>query len=89
MPNVLDFIREGKINIVVNTPTYGKKITSTGYQVRRACVEYKIPCLTSTDTAEAFFEILGRKARGHLRPAVNSLQEYLQPKITEGEGEKL
>lgn len=89
LPNVLDFIREGKINIVVNTPTYGKKITSTGYQVRRACVEYKIPCLTSTDTAEAFFEILGRKARGHLRPAVNSLQEYLQPKITEGEGEKL
>ena len=89
LPNVLDFIREGKINIVVNTPTYGKKITSTGYQVRRACVEYKIPCLTSTDTAEAFFEILGGKARGHLRPAVNSLQEYLQLKITEGEGEKL
>ncbi|MCR3922275.1 MAG: ATP-grasp domain-containing protein, partial [Firmicutes bacterium] len=78
LPNVLDLIREGKIDLAVNTPTYGKKITSTGYQVRRACVEYKIPCLTSTDTTGAFFQVLMRMAEGRLQPNVISLQEYLQ-----------
>lgn len=77
LPNVLDLIREGKIDLAVNTPTYGKKITSTGYQVRRACVEYQIPCLTSTDTARAFFEVLTRKTAGQLQPTVVALQDYL------------
>ena len=77
LPNVLDLIREGKIDLAVNTPTYGKNITTTGYQVRRACVEFKIPCLTSTDTAAAFFDVLIRKDEGCLQPAVISLQEYL------------
>ena len=77
LPNVLDLIREGKIDLAVNTPTYGKKITSTGYQVRRTCVEFKVPCLTSTDTTAAFFDVLVRKSEGSLKPAVVSLQEYL------------
>lgn len=77
LPNVLDLIREGKIDLTVNTPTYGKKITSTGYQVRRTCVEFKVPCLTSTDTAGAFFDVLVRKGEGSLKPDVCSLQEYL------------
>jgi carbamoyl-phosphate synthase large subunit len=77
LPNVLDLIREGKIDLAVNTPTYGKNITTTGYQVRRACVEFKVPCLTSTDTAAAFFDVLARKSRGSLHPEVVSLQEYL------------
>ena len=77
LPNVLDLIRGGKVHLAVNTPTYGKNITSTGYQVRRTCVEYKIPCLTSTDTTAAFFDVLVRKGEGTLNPAVVSLQEYL------------
>jgi carbamoyl-phosphate synthase large subunit len=78
LPDVLDMIRAGKIDMVVNTPTYGKNLTSTGYQVRRACVELKVPCLTSVDTAAAFFEVLERKGRGRLHPEVLSIQEYLE-----------
>lgn len=77
LPNVLDVIREGKIDLAVNTPTYGKNLTTTGYQVRRTCVEFKIPCLTSIDTAAAFFDVLERKGEGRLNPHVVSLQEYL------------
>ncbi|NLZ92811.1 MAG: carbamoyl-phosphate synthase large subunit [Firmicutes bacterium] len=78
LPNVLDLIRTGQVDFAVNTPTYGKNITTTGYQVRRICVEYKVPCLTSVDTTAAFFKVLMRKATGHLHPMVISLQEYLQ-----------
>ncbi|NLZ39340.1 MAG: carbamoyl-phosphate synthase large subunit [Firmicutes bacterium] len=78
LPNVLDLIRTGQVDFVVNTPTYGKNITTTGYQVRRTCVEYNVPCLTAVDTTTAFFKILLRKATGHLHPKVISLQEYLQ-----------
>ncbi|HAA37485.1 MAG TPA: carbamoyl-phosphate synthase large subunit [Firmicutes bacterium] len=77
LPNVLALIREGKIDLAVNTPTYGKDITTTGYQVRRACVEYQIPCLTSTDTARAFFAVLARRAAEALQPTVTALQDYL------------
>ena len=77
LPNVLHLIREGNIDLAVNTPTYGKNMTSTGYQVRRTCVEFKIPCLTSVDTTVAFFDVLVRKGEGSLAPAVCSLQEYL------------
>lgn len=80
LPNVLDLIRAGKVDLAVNTPTYGKKITSTGYQVRRTCVEFKVPCLTSTDTTAAFLDVLVRKNEGKLQPAVVSLQEYLAEK---------
>ncbi len=75
---MLDLIRTGQVDFVVNTPTYGKNITTTGYQVRRTCVEYNVPCLTAVDTTTAFFKILLRKATGHLHPKVISLQEYLQ-----------
>ncbi|MDW7651917.1 MAG: carbamoyl-phosphate synthase large subunit [Bacillota bacterium] len=81
LPNVLDLIREGKIDLAMNTPTYGKNISSTGYQVRRTCVEYKVPCLTSTDTAAAFFDVLVRKGEGSLQPDVVSLQEYLDGEV--------
>ncbi|MBS4029812.1 MAG: hypothetical protein KGZ63_00050 [Clostridiales bacterium] len=80
MPNVLALIREGNIDLAVNTPTYGKNMTSTGYQVRRTCVEFKIPCLTSVDTTAAFFDILVQRGQGNLSPAVCSLQEYLAAK---------
>ncbi|MDO9573840.1 MAG: carbamoyl-phosphate synthase (glutamine-hydrolyzing) large subunit, partial [Candidatus Contubernalis sp.] len=42
-PNVLELIQEGAFDLVVNTPTFGQKLSSTGYQMRRSCVELKIP----------------------------------------------
>ena len=40
LPNVLALIREGKIDLAVNTPTYGKDITTTATR-SDACVEYQ------------------------------------------------
>ena len=57
-PNIGDYIDEGKIDIIINTPTKGKLPQRDGFQIRRQAVEYSIPCFTSLDTAKAFLNSL-------------------------------
>ncbi|MGI6036909.1 MAG: carbamoyl-phosphate synthase large subunit [Limnochordia bacterium] len=57
-PNTLDIIREGKVDLVINTPTRGKIPQRSGFKMRRAAVEFGIPCLTSLDTAWAILQVL-------------------------------
>lgn len=57
-PDVVDLIRQGEVDLVINTPTKGKIPGTTGFRVRRASVEYKVPCLTSLDTAAALVEAI-------------------------------
>jgi len=55
-PNILDLIQSGKISLVINTPTKGRKPDRDGFKIRRKTVESSIPCLTSLDTARAVLE---------------------------------
>jgi carbamoyl-phosphate synthase large subunit len=55
---LLDNIRSGKTNMVINTLTRGKETTRDGFRIRREAVEHGIPCLTSLDTAKSMLEVL-------------------------------
>ncbi|MBM4763994.1 carbamoyl-phosphate synthase large subunit [Bacillus sp. B15-48] len=57
-PNLLDQIRSGKAQLVVNTLTRGKQPERDGFKIRRESVENGVPCLTSLDTAEAILRVL-------------------------------
>ncbi len=57
-PNILDLIQSGKISLIINTPTKGRKPERDGFKIRRKAVEISIPCLTSLDTAKAVLECL-------------------------------
>jgi carbamoyl-phosphate synthase large subunit len=57
-PNLLDLIQSGKISMVINTPTKGRKPDRDGFKIRRKSVEISIPCLTSLDTANAVLKCL-------------------------------
>jgi carbamoyl-phosphate synthase large subunit len=57
-PNLLDLIQSGKINMIINTPTKGRKPERDGFKIRRKSVESSIPCLTSLDTARAVIDCL-------------------------------
>jgi carbamoyl-phosphate synthase large subunit len=57
-PNLLDLIQSGKISLVINTPTKGRKPERDGFKIRRKAVEMSIPCLTSLDTAKAIIGCL-------------------------------
>lgn len=56
--NVLDVIRMGEAQLVVNTLTKGKQPERDGFRIRRESVENNIPCLTSLDTAEAILGVI-------------------------------
>ena len=62
-PNLLDDIKSGKINMVINTLTHGQDATKDGFKIRRSSVEHAIPCLTSMDTARALQHVMSAMRR--------------------------
>ncbi|MFB4162598.1 carbamoyl-phosphate synthase large subunit [Alteribacillus sp. JSM 102045] len=57
-PNLLDIIREGKAQFVINTLTKGKQPARDGFRIRREAVENEVVCMTSIDTADALLKVL-------------------------------
>jgi carbamoyl-phosphate synthase large subunit len=63
-PTVVDIITQGQVNLVINTMSNiysepgeaGGPVFKDGFEIRRAAVERRIPCLTSLDTATALLE---------------------------------
>jgi carbamoyl-phosphate synthase large subunit len=62
-PTVVDVIVRGEVQLVINTmsnvyedPGEGNPVIKDGFEIRRAAVERRIPCLTSLDTATALLE---------------------------------
>jgi carbamoyl-phosphate synthase large subunit len=60
--SVVDVIEAGSVDLVINTMTGtnggadGLPVMKDGFEIRRAAVERRIPCLTSLDTAAALLE---------------------------------
>jgi carbamoyl-phosphate synthase large subunit len=57
-PNILDLIRSGQANFVVNTLTKGKTPERDGFRIRREAVENGVVCMTSLDTVRALLRML-------------------------------
>src|ERR1019366_1971265 len=51
-PHCVDRIRSGAVTLVINT-TSGRQAIEDSFSIRRSCVDYSIPCITETDTAQA------------------------------------
>ncbi|MCR3923463.1 MAG: carbamoyl-phosphate synthase large subunit, partial [Firmicutes bacterium] len=79
-PHVVNMIRGGQIDVVVNTLTKGKKPLRDGFRIRRAAVELNTPCLTSLDTTKAILDVMETLKIGG-RINYISLQEYLSDDI--------
>jgi len=56
-PTLLDVIRNGEAQFVINTLTKGKQPERDGFRIRRESVENGVACLTSLDTAEAILSV--------------------------------
>ncbi|GMA58826.1 carbamoyl-phosphate synthase pyrimidine-specific large chain [Alicyclobacillus sacchari] len=57
-PNLADDIRQGRIQLVINTLTKGLKPERDGFRIRRTAVEHGVPCLTSLDTVRSVLDIV-------------------------------
>ena len=58
MENVLDVIRKGHVNYVINTMSQKKEVTMDGFLIRRVAAENSVSCFTSFDTANAMLKVL-------------------------------
>ncbi|WP_163530453.1 carbamoyl-phosphate synthase large subunit [Halobacillus ihumii] len=56
--DVVDLIRSGDVQFVVNTLNKGRRSRSDGFQIRREAVEHGIASLTSLDTAKTIVEVI-------------------------------
>ncbi|TDL98757.1 carbamoyl-phosphate synthase large subunit [Macrococcus brunensis] len=56
--NLLDVIKDGRVQLVINTMTKGKQFERDGFQIRRESVDNGVPCLTSLDTARALIGVI-------------------------------
>ena len=75
-PNIVDIIRNGTVDAVINTVTGDREVMQDGFHIRRAAVDRLIPCFTSLDTARAAVESL---SKGTSDFNVLTIQEYLNP----------
>lgn len=64
-PHCVDRIRSGHVQFVINT-TQGKHALEASFDIRRACTDYSIPCLTESDAAEAFVMALEKSRTGRI-----------------------
>lgn len=58
VPNILDIIRSGLVELVINTPTRGKDSTRDGFRIRRTATDNGIKVLTSLDTVKAMVDLI-------------------------------
>jgi carbamoyl-phosphate synthase large subunit len=65
-PHCVDRIRSGEVSIVINTTT-GRRSIEASFDIRRACIDNSIPCITESDAAEAFILALQRSRLNHIR----------------------
>ena len=72
-PNLVDAIKNGEIQLVINTPIGKLGMTDDSY-IRKAAVRYKIPYITTA--AAALATARGIAAQKNGRRCVKSLQEY-------------
>ncbi|MEA4925542.1 MAG: carbamoyl-phosphate synthase large subunit [Syntrophomonadaceae bacterium] len=75
-PNIIDLLRSGKVDFIVNTLTHGRLQFSDGFQIRRVAVELNVPCLTSLDTLKVMQEVIG-EGKNIKDMQCNTLQEYV------------
>ena len=79
-PNVVDLIINKEVDLIINTPTGGKKQYSDGYKIRRAAVDFKIPYITTITAAKAaVLAIKSIKKNNNI--SVKSLEEYYSKRL--------
>ncbi len=71
-PNTLEFLKSGKIDLVINIPkNYTRRELRNGYQIRRTAIDFNIPLITNARLASAFIYAICQYQREDL-----TIKEY-------------
>ncbi len=72
-PNVVDLIKSGEVDLVINTP-WGGETRTDEWHIRTAAVAHGVPCVTTMSGAVATVKGIEALKGGHL--TVRCIQEY-------------
>src|SRR4030095_7734167 len=73
-PNIVDHIKRGEIALIINTPL-GRVSHFDEQAIRRAALQYNVPCVTTMTGAQALVEALGANGDHLFSDKARSLQE--------------
>lgn len=74
-PNMLTYIAENKLDLVVNIPkNFDREELTNGYHIRRQAVDFNIPLITNPQVAKQFLEAVLDTSPEQLE--IKSLEEY-------------
>jgi len=54
--SIRSLVESGRLQLILNTPTKGRRADRDGFKMRRMAVERRIPCITSLDTARVLLQ---------------------------------
>ena len=74
-PNVVDDIKNGNINLIINTPL-GQRSRQDEYPIGWTAIKYRVPFITTLSAAETI--VRGLKAQNKNPFAYKCLQDYYQ-----------
>ena len=77
-PNIVDLMKNGKIQLVINTPL-GRASFYDERAIRRAAMQQDIPCITTSTGAAAVVDAIAALQRGTLDVA--TLQDLHAPAV--------
>src|SRR5712675_1510336 len=77
-PNIVDLVKTGKIDLIINTPL-GRESFYDEKSIRRAAIRYNIPCITTLAAAHAAAR--GIRALVEQKTEVSALQDLHQRKV--------
>ncbi|HOV98654.1 MAG TPA: carbamoyl-phosphate synthase large subunit [Bacteroidota bacterium] len=73
-PNSVDYIKNGKIQLIISTPL-GETSRTDEYTIGWSAIEYKVPYFTTLTAAEAGIKAIEMQQKSTM--SVKSIQEYL------------
>ncbi|CAN5407713.1 carbamoyl-phosphate synthase large subunit [soil metagenome] len=72
-PNIADYIKQSEISLIINTPL-GQTSHYDEQAIRKAALQFNVPCVTTMTGAEALIEAIATK-KSQEKVSVRSLQE--------------
>ena len=60
-PNIIDLLKNRKVDLLVNTPTKSNDCQREGFKIRRTAIEYGVDVLTSLDTISAILTMQDKR----------------------------
>ena len=82
-PNIVDLVKTGKVDMVINTPL-GRESFYDEKSIRRAAIRYNIPCITTLSAANAAargIRALRRAVARGFAAAVAALKKAAAPQL--------